>query len=75
MSNSVMISLLSKGNTGTQILEILNSIVEETNQQPEPKQPTLNTIEFWSHREDNLSSLRHNTIETVSINNLTNNSP
>jgi len=49
MSNSVMISLLSKGNTGTQILEILNSIAEDTNQQPEPKQPILNTIEFWSH--------------------------
>jgi len=46
MSNSVMISLLSKGNTGTQILEILNSIVEETNQQSEPKQPTLNEITF-----------------------------
>jgi hypothetical protein len=46
MSNSVMISLLSKGNTGTQILEILNSIAEDTNQQPEPKQPTLNEITF-----------------------------
>jgi len=47
MSKSVMISLLSKGNTGTQILEILNSIVEDTNQQPEPKQPTLKEITFW----------------------------
>jgi len=46
MSNSVMIAQLSKGNTGTEILEILNAIAEGTNQQSERKQPTLKTITF-----------------------------
>ncbi len=41
-----MIALLSKGNTGTEILEILNTIVEGTNQQSVIKQPTLNEITF-----------------------------
>jgi len=47
MTKSVMISLLRKGNTGSQILEILESISEGANQQqPAPKEPTLMELEF-----------------------------
>lgn len=50
MSTSVMISLLSKGQTGAQILEILESICEGTVQQSEgqttPNSGTLEELQF-----------------------------
>ena len=47
MSTQVMISLLKKGNTGTEILQILDSLTDNTvsdNQQVNT--PTLDVIEF-----------------------------
>jgi len=47
MSTQVMISLLKKGNTGNEILSILESLSDETvtNTQQE-NVPTLDVIEF-----------------------------
>ena len=53
MSREIMISLLRKGNTGAQILEILDSIVADTDNTETNKmtaEPTLHELEFWSHR-------------------------
>ena len=50
MSREIMISLLRKGNTGEQILEILDSIVADTdNTEPATfnSEPTLHELEFW----------------------------
>ena len=44
MSKSIMISLLRKGNTGNEILEILESIVSEDMSQV--NEPTLEELEF-----------------------------
>ena len=50
MSTSVMISLLRKGQTGAQILEILESICEGTVRQSEgqttPNSGTLEELQF-----------------------------
>lgn len=43
MTKSVMISLLRKGETGDQILEILDTLTED---QECTNQPTLNEIQF-----------------------------
>jgi len=43
MSKSVMISLLKQGETGDQILQILNTITESSESMNEP---TLEPIEF-----------------------------
>ena len=45
MSKSIMISLLRKGNTGNEILEILEAIVSEDMSQV--NEPTLEELEFW----------------------------
>ena len=42
MTTSVMISLLRKGKNGSQILEILNSICEDSEQQ----NSTVNAVDF-----------------------------
>lgn len=42
MTRSIALSLLSKGNTGTEILKILDVIATE-----EAEQPTIDVIEFW----------------------------
>ena len=50
MSREIMISLLRKGNTGAQILEILDSIVEDTDNTETTAisaEPTLHELEFW----------------------------
>ncbi len=49
MTKSVMISLLRKGNTGSQILEILDSLASGDNQQQVAQvasEPTLMELEF-----------------------------
>ena len=49
MTKSVMISLLRKGNTGSQILEILESISQDANEQQVQKvalEPTLMELQF-----------------------------
>jgi hypothetical protein len=49
MTKSVMISLLRKGNNGTQILEILDSLASGANQQQVEQvasEPTLMELEF-----------------------------
>jgi hypothetical protein len=49
MTKSVMISLLRKGNTGSQILEILDSLVSGANEQQVAQvaaEPTLMELEF-----------------------------
>ena len=51
MSRELMISLLRKGNTGEQILDILDSLVADTdNTEPATftAEPTLYELEFWS---------------------------
>lgn len=49
MTKAVMISMLRKGNTGTQILEILDSLASDTNEQQVAQvanEPTLMELEF-----------------------------
>jgi hypothetical protein len=47
MSKQVLISLLSKGNTGSEILSILDTISETTvSEDQEVNMPTLDVIEF-----------------------------
>jgi hypothetical protein len=49
MTKSVMISLLRKGNTGSQILEILESISEGSSEQQVSQvanEPTLMELQF-----------------------------
>jgi len=45
MSKQLMISMLKQGNNGEQILNILNTLIEE-NVTEEYKEPTINPIEF-----------------------------
>ena len=48
MSKQVLISLLSKGNTGSEILSILDALTSETvSENQEGNMPTLDVIEFW----------------------------
>jgi len=47
MSTQVMISLLKKGNTGSEILEILEALTDNTvSDSQEGNTPTLDVIEF-----------------------------
>jgi hypothetical protein len=50
MTKTVAISLLSKGNNGAQILEILDAISQDSEQQSAPVNsvaaPTLEALEF-----------------------------
>ncbi len=46
MSKSIALSLLAQGNTGTEILSILNSIVDDNVSESDDNGPTLNAIEF-----------------------------
>ena len=67
MSREIMISLLRKGNTGAQILEILDSIVADTDNTETNKmtvEPTLHELEFWSHK-----ALISHSIVTIPVNN------
>ena len=46
MSKELMISMLSAGNNGQQILEILDSFTAQDEAVTNSNQPTLETIEF-----------------------------
>jgi len=47
MTRSLMISLLRKGNTGNEILNILDTLASDTNvTQPATNEPTLKELEF-----------------------------
>ena len=46
MSKQVLISLLAQGNTGSEILSILDVIASEQSSESDDNGPTLNTIEF-----------------------------
>jgi hypothetical protein len=46
MSKSVLISLLAQGNTGNEILQILDTLAEDNQQSISYNEPTANPIEF-----------------------------
>ena len=46
MSKTVMLSLLAQGNTGSEILSILDVIATDNIEQTDDNGPTLNPIEF-----------------------------
>jgi len=47
MSKQVLISMLGQGNTGTEILSILDAITSDAvSEEQEGNMPTLDTIEF-----------------------------
>ena len=46
MSKSIALSLLAQGNTGTEILSILDVIASENVSEQSDNEPTLNEIEF-----------------------------
>jgi hypothetical protein len=46
MSKSVMLSLLAQGNTGSEILQILDSLQEDNQQSVAYAEPTADSIEF-----------------------------
>ena len=47
MSKSVMLTLLNQGNTGDEILSILDMIVSEQSAEVSNNEPTADPIEFW----------------------------
>ena len=47
MSKQVLISLLAQGNTGNEILSILDTLVADNVSEQSDNGPTLNEIEFW----------------------------
>ena len=48
MSKEVLISMLRQGNTGTEILSILDAITSDAvSEEQEGNMPTLDVIEFW----------------------------
>jgi len=48
MTKEVLISMLRQGNTGTEILSILDAITSDTvSEEQEGNMPTLDVIEFW----------------------------
>jgi len=58
MSKQVLISLLSKGNTGNEILSILDALTSDAVSDTEQSNvPTLDVIEFWCIRGGILDSL------------------
>lgn len=46
MSRSVILSLLAQGNTGNEILSILDAIVADNVTEQSDNEPTLNEVEF-----------------------------
>jgi hypothetical protein len=46
MSKSVMLSLLAQGNTGSEILSILDTLIEDNHQSIAYAEPTADSIEF-----------------------------
>ena len=46
MSKSMMISMLRQGNTGTEILSILDALTDDNVSEVADNEPTLNPIEF-----------------------------
>jgi len=48
MSKSIALSLLAQGNTGNEILSILDALATDNVSEQSDNQPTLNEIEFWS---------------------------
>ena len=46
MSKSVMLSLLAQGNTGSEILSILDALAADNVSEDTDNGPTLNPIEF-----------------------------
>jgi hypothetical protein len=46
MSKSVMLSLLAKGNNGNEILQILDTLIEDNQQSVAYAEPTADVIEF-----------------------------
>ena len=47
MSKSVLTSLLAQGNTGAEILSILDVIVADQASESGYNEPTADVIEFW----------------------------
>ena len=47
MSKQVLTSLLAQGNTGAEILSILDTIVAEQSSEGYNNEPTADSIEFW----------------------------
>ena len=47
MSKQVLISLLSKGNTGSEILSILDALATDESSEQGYNEPTADSIEFW----------------------------
>jgi len=46
-----MLSLLAQGNTGTEILSILDTLTADEATSTDDNGPTLNPIEFWCRRQ------------------------
>jgi hypothetical protein len=46
MSKTVMLSMLAQGNTGDEIMSILDALVADNIEQTDDNGPTLNSIEF-----------------------------
>ena len=46
MSKSVMLSLLAQGNTGSEILQILDTLIEDNQQAVAYAEPTADVIDF-----------------------------
>ena len=47
MSKQVLTSLLAQGNTGAEILSILDAIVADQSSDSGYNEPTADVIEFW----------------------------
>ena len=47
MTKQVLTSLLAQGNTGAEILSILDAIVAEQSSEGYNNEPTADSIEFW----------------------------
>ena len=51
MSKSVMLSMLAQGNTGTEILSILDALATDNVSEAGYNEPTADVIEFWYRRQ------------------------
>ena len=47
MTKQVLTSLLAQGNTGTEILSILDAIVADQSSEQGYNEPTADVIDFW----------------------------
>jgi hypothetical protein len=47
MPNSAIISLLDSANTGTELMQILDSLTNDNQQAVAYAEPTADSIEFW----------------------------